>query len=359
LEHRQKEAFAFVESISRLEYLTASREVSLFTDHANQVYIFDPYSQNPGVGRHTANKLMRWALKLSAYRYVIEHLPGKRNVWAEILTRWAIRPRDRVSTVKLARLMLAPITPSEDEDYDWPIRDDIIKSQNGSGRTEIYPSRFCRTDGVIQDGRGVFWIPNSDETLQLLILVAANTGMGGHRVIKPTKNVVLDHFYWRTIMQDITDFCKSCLHCLCTSAGDTVPRPLGHSLHADKPNKILHFDFCYIGKSSDGPVYILILKDDFSSYVQLIPCESANAEATAGALIQWFASFGTVIQWVSDQGSHFKNEVIRILRKQTRGSHHFTLPYCPWTNGTVEVVCLELLRALRALSSEFQIPFKL
>ena len=36
--------------------------------------------------RHTASKLMRWALKLSAFHYVVEHLPGERNVWADMLT---------------------------------------------------------------------------------------------------------------------------------------------------------------------------------------------------------------------------------------------------------------------------------
>lgn len=37
--------------------------------------------------------------------------------------------------------------------------------------------------------------------------------------------------------------------------------------------------------------------------------------------------------------------------------HHFTLPYCPWTNVKVEVVCKELMRLFRALNSGFQIPF--
>jgi len=69
----EKEAFSIVESMTRLEYLIAGKEVSLFTDHANLTYIFDPVGQNPGIARHTANKLMRWALRLSGYRYVIEH----------------------------------------------------------------------------------------------------------------------------------------------------------------------------------------------------------------------------------------------------------------------------------------------
>jgi hypothetical protein len=60
--------------------------------------------------------------------------------------------------------------------------------------------------------------------------------------------------------------------------------------------------------------------------------------------------------WVSDRGSHLKNEVVRSFREKTRGLHHFTLAYCRLRNGTVERVCTELLRATRALPSEFKLP---
>jgi hypothetical protein len=36
----------------------------------------------------------------------------------------------------------------------------------------------------------------------------------------------------------------------------------------------------------------------------------------------------------------------------------FTLAYCPWSNGTVEVVNRETLRVFRALFSELKIPFR-
>lgn len=62
-----------------------------------------------------------------------------------------------------------------------------------------------------------------------------------------------------------------------------------------------------------GSKYVLILKDDFSRYVWLIAMAEANAENTTKALLSWFASFGIVRTWVSDCGSHFKNEVVRSL----------------------------------------------
>jgi len=354
----EKEAFSIVESMTKLEYLIAGKEVSLFTDHANLIYIFDPVGQNPGIARHTANKLMRWALKLSGYRYVIEHLAGERNVWADILTRWAVKPNTRVNTVKLSKLMLAPISPSLSQDLDWPNLREIKSSQQCS--KEQVPRRFKELEGVFQDDNEVIWIPSDvDDLLKLRILIASHTGAGGHRGIRSSTNALKKHFHWEGMTEDLKAFCNSCIHCLSTGTGAVLPRPLGSAIHASKPNQVLHLDFCYIGKSSSGQVYVLILKDDFSSYVWLKPCKAADAEATATSLIEWFSAFGTVVQWVSDRGSHFKNEVVKELRERLHCSHHFTLAYCPWSNGSVEVVCRELIRTMRALSSEYQLPFKL
>ncbi len=78
---------------------------------SNLVYLFDPYGRNPGIARHTASKLMRWAIKLSAFRYVIEHVPGERNVWADMLTRWAVAPKNSTSPKKIASLKSVMVAP--------------------------------------------------------------------------------------------------------------------------------------------------------------------------------------------------------------------------------------------------------
>ena len=39
----EKEGFAIVESMTRLDYLTLGRMVHVFTDHVNLLTIYDPY----------------------------------------------------------------------------------------------------------------------------------------------------------------------------------------------------------------------------------------------------------------------------------------------------------------------------
>ena len=350
----EKEGFAIVESMTRLEHLTVGRVVSIFTDHATLVYLFDPIGQNPGIARHTASKLMRWALRLSSYSYVIEHISGDKNVWADMLTRWAAPSNQTVCSMRIKSMIFAPISPHLETTYDWPKMRDVRESQQAS--SEAAPRRFTQQNGLYIDSKHVYWIPSNDDQMKTRILVAGHAGIAGHRGISTTKEGIVQHFWWKNCHDDIESFVKSCLHCLLTASNDIIPRPLGHALHASRPNEIIHFDFCYIMQGEQDQAYVLVIKDDFSGYVWLLPAKNADSSTTADGLLTWFSSFGVVPQWVSDQGTHFKNEVIRHLLEQMNSSHHFTLPYTPWSNGTVEVVGRELLRCIRALLSEFQLP---
>ena len=115
-----------------------------------------------------AAKLNRWATILSQKRYTIVHISGEENVWADLLTRWAISSpklpttashnstpqlslksnktpnndkhdiHHQASSFKLCALTLeAPIKP---EAYDWPSREEIISSQT---------SRELKPPGVV------------------------------------------------------------------------------------------------------------------------------------------------------------------------------------------------------------------
>lgn len=41
-----------MKSMRKLNYLVTRRKVATFIDHANVVYVFDPYGQNPGMSGH-------------------------------------------------------------------------------------------------------------------------------------------------------------------------------------------------------------------------------------------------------------------------------------------------------------------
>jgi hypothetical protein len=118
-------------------------------------------------------------------------------------------------------------------------------------------------------------------------------------------------------------------------------------LHAIKSNEVIHFDYLYIGPSTDDAKYVPIVKHDYISYVWQKQCKKADADTTVSVLIEGFAAFGVALQWVSDQGSYFTNQVMMDVQKQLDTNHHFTTAYSPWENGTVEAVCKQAIRAAR------------
>lgn len=117
-------------------------------------------------------------------------------------------------------------------------------------------------------------------------------------------------------------------------------------------------DYLFMGTSTDGKKYVLLIRDDLSSYIWLFPTEAATSQAAAEALMTWIAAFGSMEWLISDQGSHFLNRLINDLMEEFHARHHFTTAYSPWANGTVERLCREVLRACRALCSEWKLAPK-
>lgn len=174
----------------------------------------------------------------------------------------------------------------------------------------------------------------------------------GHRGQDPTLSIVCESFWWKGMGKSIREFVSSCLHCMVSRSGGSIPRPLSTAIHGTKPN---HMDYLYMGPSYKGATYLLIFKDDLSSYIWLWPTNSATSEEAADALTTWIGSFGCMDWLVSDQGTHFKNELLGSLASETHTKHHFTTTYTPWANGMVERVCREVLRASRVLLSELKL----
>jgi hypothetical protein len=94
----------------------------------------------------------------------------------------------------------------------------------------------------------------------------------------------------------------------------------------------------------------LVLKDDLSHFVDLIPSERTDHVVVVHALVDWFKGFGVAETHVSDKGSHFKNKVVAELNDVLKTKHHFTTAYSPKSNGTVGRVNRDIMKVLRSQS---------
>jgi hypothetical protein len=179
--------------------------------------------------------------------------------------------------------------------HDFPVAAEVLRLQKVTVRNpdlkEVPPTKRGANWLLIND-QGKIWIPTSAVSMQVRLCVIAHCGHGGHRGHQVTLTAIQDHYYWKGMSKDVKVVDSSSFYCLSSAPGETIPRPLGEALHATKPNEVIHFDYLYMGPSTDDAKYVLIVKDDYSSYVWQKQCKKVDADNTVSVLIEWFASFG-------------------------------------------------------------------
>ena len=75
----ERECLAIVWGVPKFNRYLFGRENILQTDHQALKYL--------NTAKYENNRVMRWALKLQAYRFLIQDIPGKENVGADFLSR--------------------------------------------------------------------------------------------------------------------------------------------------------------------------------------------------------------------------------------------------------------------------------
>ncbi|OWY93630.1 hypothetical protein PHMEG_00036901 [Phytophthora megakarya] len=129
------------------------------------------------------------------------------------------------------------------------------------------------------------------------------------------------------------------------SSMPSFPRPWSETYRCQVRNQALHWDFLYLGEAYGDLQYLLVLKDDASHYCELVKCETPTSEVAADALMGWHSRFGIPRDWISEQGTHFKNEVIEELCTRMN----------PSINGSVERVNRYILQVLRVLILDYKL----
>ena len=99
--------------------------------------------------------------------------------------------------------------------------------------------------------------------------------------------------------------------------------------------------------SSFGNLYILLVVDYVSKWVEVIACPKNDANTVVG-LIQRniLIRFGAPRTIISDEGNHFANKVFAKLMSRYEVKHVMGLAYHPQSNGQVEISNREIKKIL-------------
>ena len=243
--------------------------------------------------------------------------------------------------------------------------------QLGDGRKDI--SHPCNGEGVKTHRLGRFilgsahaglWVTKDDDiyipdadNLRMRCAIVAHQGSGLHRKVDAMHTSIQAAKCWWPKMRDtLKKLTSLCMCCVWTMEGKRIPRATVETLYATKAGEAVTMDFLYIGPSDDGFKYILVLKDMCSQRVRLVNCTAADSAAATNALLAWCADFGAPTLLVSDQGAHFINSTLEEVNRILGIEHHWTTPYNARSNGSVERVNREYLKAIRAMRIETKTP---
>ena len=109
-------------------------------------------------------------------------------------------------------------------------------------------------------------------------------------------------------------------------------------------------DFMRPFPPSDGKLYILVVVDYVSKWVEAIPTRTnTHQEVLIFITRNIFSRYGCSRAIISDEGSYFNNARFCALLKNYRVHHHVTTPYHPQENGQVKVSNIEVKNILKKI----------
>jgi hypothetical protein len=364
-----KEAYPLIVAARNARYLMhlgCDRPIHIWTDHKNLVSIFNPEAV-PSFKRHTVERLLRWTLELNSIYYRIHHIEGQLNLLPDYISRhveaeFAVVRKLRFTDRKKRKNRFDKILVEARRHFrrsrvqahlapDWPSYDLLFKWQHESFHCDM------DNDQLLRVGEKVV-IP----THYISHIIICAHYILGHCGASTICDLILSKFAFRITNVQLLQICKQfnqfCLHCRPRNYFRRVP--LGTVLRAKYRFQVLHMDFLYIGPSTVGYQYLLVILDDYSSLLQLFPVVECDAHECVMGLLDFYGQHGfhVDVTFVSDNASYFTGKVLRLFCDLKGMKHRFSLAYAPFSNGVAERPNQEVLQVFRSLLSQKRLPLR-
>ena len=265
------------------------------TDHNNLVYI----------QKSVDGRVGRWRLALQEFDFVVTHISGAENKFADCLSRCVV-----------AAVSDGPVV----NDSDALDAEDEVEDVN-LDRKELI-SKFHNSDLV------------------------------GHLGIGATvKKLVVNGYKWSSMREDVVKFIHSCPICQKTR-GNLLPDSLieRHVIEAFEPFQEISLDsIVNLPEDDDGNSAILVVIDNFTRFVEVFAVPDLSAKTAAKCLLQVIGRYGQVESIRSDRGGQFVSDIFSAMVSLMDSRQLLTIGYRPQANGLCERANAEVVRHLSVL----------
>ena len=308
-------------------YLWGQKLFILYTDHKALTYLHTQKKSN--------RMLDAWLDELAEYNFKVEHIPGVRNVLADVLSRmypplvWTnvfeeLNEKRKIDTFKRRQLK----TIAVEKDLENSDDDSELLAPNGKLPSDSFKSSLTNEEKI--------------EHLKRAHLLGH---FGAQAVVDRLRD---EDIQWPNMINDAKNYLRGCITCMRFNRKRKIFRPLDVD-DVTMPLDRIAIDLAQFATSKRGYNYVLLVVDKATRFCFLIPMMDKMATTVAQALFVLFCQIGfpKVIQM--DNGREFVNQVIDSLRKHAGIDRRLTTPYNPQANGLAERFVKTMTEAVRKL----------
>jgi len=328
------ELLSLVWSTKHFRCYLLGREFKVVTDHAALKWLLSL--------KDPSSRLTRWTIRLSEFKYTVEHKPGRKHTNADGLSR-------SVHAVsKQAELPIVDLSTVREHQKT----DDTCQQLRQGKNFKFSPEKVLYK---INKGNKVIVVP---ETLvPEVIRLHHDIPTAGHAGAAKTLDRIKTKFWWRKMDKDVADYVHTCRSCSQKTDYGKTKAPLGPIFNEPKvPFEVIATDIVGpLPVSESGNKYILSVMDHFTRYSEFIPLPDQTAETVARALVhRIITKFGVPKSIVTDQGTNFTSGLITQMCKLLHVRKVRTTGFHPQSNGRVERVHATIMRMLSHFVNKYQ-----
>jgi transposase InsO family protein len=353
----EQEMLAVVYAFKKFRRYVYGHKVTVRTDSSAVRYLFTT--------KEPSSRVTRWFVYLMQYDLQFVHIKGTTNLVANALSRHPTTmdtsDEDDDEVEEELEHVLLLISNAPIDEYDEELRDWIRFAETLEYPDEASPAARKKMRAMMRkffwDGGKLFrrtamqicHVPTLGERSELVRQAHQEFA---HQGINATHARLAPFYWWPRMRDDIQAELAQCRPC----QDFDRRRPTRNPLHPIIPTRLFGlWGLDFVGplpESLDGNKYILVAIEYFSRWpiARAVPA-ATSTEVNRFLMEEVFTVYGRPDAILTDNGTHFTDQVLRDTCQELDVKHLFATPYHPATNGLVEKYNGTLIYGLERLSN--------
>lgn len=328
----EKECLAVLTSIEKFRPYIEGSKFKIITDHASLRWLKNL--------KDPTGRLGRWALKLQQYDFELIHRKGKFHIVPDALSR-----------------AVEEITVESADKWYSNLKQQILENPDKYGKFRITNNqiyKYCSSPNL-HDSNFDWKLVVPEKDRNQILHNCHDHPLSAHMGVHKTLARIAQSYYWPKLAADVKEYVQNCEKCKGSKNHTTIKHTMLTPKSASEPWELIAVD--YLGpltRSKQGNMYILVIIDVFSKFVQLFPLKNTETKGLIKILIEnIFNVYGTPKTLISDNGPQFTSNKFQELLKEHGILHFKNARYHP-QNNPAERINSVVLAAIRSYLKDDQ-----